>query len=83
MALEERIEALRADLRAAREFDGIRVRALRKLAGLSQKQLADIVGTGAFNIARWENGKANPTGEDATALEQVLAVIEEETKGES
>ena len=48
-ALEPQYEAIRAAI------------ASRKEAGLTQKQLAEKMGTAQANISRFENGNANPS----------------------
>lgn len=39
-----------------RYLDGAELRRLRALAGLSQKQLADLIGTSKGQVSHWENG---------------------------
>ena len=44
------------------EYEAIRAAiASRKSAGLTQKQLAEKMGTAQANISRFENGNANPS----------------------
>lgn len=62
-----------------RQFDGSRVRAVRRGKDLSQRDLADQVGVSAPTVARWELGQDFPTGEKlpaiAAALGQQLDVL--------
>lgn len=61
-ALEKRLADLRERLRAARRFDGGRVRGLRKLGGLSQKELAQMLGVSTATVSVWERGAGVPGG---------------------
>ncbi len=45
----------------------------RKARGLSQQELASMLGVGVATINRWENGKAEPTGTAAAVLKAVIA----------
>ncbi|MFF5488587.1 helix-turn-helix domain-containing protein [Streptomyces virginiae] len=62
-----------------RQFDGSRVRAVRRGRDLSQKQLGELVGVSGPAVARWENGQEFPKGEKlpgiAAALDQPLDVL--------
>ncbi|MEU6664060.1 helix-turn-helix transcriptional regulator [Streptomyces sp. NPDC046821] len=62
-----------------RQFDGRRVRAVRRGKDLGQKQLAEIVGVSAPSVARWETGEDFPRGEKlpsiAAALDQPLDAL--------
>ncbi|MFJ6783815.1 helix-turn-helix domain-containing protein [Streptomyces yangpuensis] len=62
-----------------RQFDGSRVRAVRRGRDLSQKQLGEMVGVSGPAVARWENGSEFPKGETlpalAAALGQALNVL--------
>ncbi|MFG3384218.1 helix-turn-helix domain-containing protein [Streptomyces sp. NPDC047999] len=62
-----------------RQFDGRRVRAVRRGKDLHQKELAEMVGVSAPSVARWESGQDFPKGEKlpaiAAALDQPLDVL--------
>ncbi|MFB7148056.1 MULTISPECIES: helix-turn-helix domain-containing protein [Streptomyces] len=62
-----------------RQFDGSRVRAVRRGKDLHQKELAEMVGVSAPTVARWESGQDFPKGEKlpaiAAALGQSLDVL--------
>jgi transcriptional regulator with XRE-family HTH domain len=62
-----------------RQFDGSRVRAVRRGKDLHQKELAEMVGVSAPTVARWESGQDFPKGEKlpaiAAALGQALDVL--------
>ena len=62
-----------------RQFDGSRVRAVRRGKDLHQKELAEMVGVSAPTVARWESGQDFPKGEKlpaiAAALGQPLDVL--------
>ncbi|MFG3000922.1 helix-turn-helix domain-containing protein [Streptomyces sp. NPDC048340] len=62
-----------------RQFDGSRVRAVRRGRDLSQKQLGEMVGVSGPAVAKWENGQEFPKGEKlpaiAAALGQALDVL--------
>ncbi len=64
-----------------RQFDGSRVRAVRRGKELSQKQLgaSESVGVSGPTVARWESGEEFPKGEKlpgiAAALDQELDVL--------
>jgi len=44
------------------------IRSLRKRLGLSQQQLATVVGVSMVSVGLWEQGKTRPTGPNRTAL---------------
>ncbi|MFJ8957453.1 helix-turn-helix domain-containing protein [Streptomyces sp. NPDC102381] len=62
-----------------RQFDGSRVRAVRRGKDLGQKELAAEVGVSGPTVARWEGGQDFPKGEKlpaiAAALGQALDVL--------
>ncbi len=62
-----------------RQFDGSRVRAVRRGRELSQKELGARVGVSGPTVARWESGEEFPKGEKlpgiASALGQDLDVL--------
>jgi transcriptional regulator with XRE-family HTH domain len=47
----------------ARQYDGVgsRLRAARRGAGLTQKQLGDALGVEAITVSRWERGVTSPS----------------------
>ncbi|MEK9518236.1 helix-turn-helix domain-containing protein [Streptomyces venezuelae] len=55
-----------------RQFDGSRVRAVRRGRDLSQQQLGDLVGVSGPAVARWENGQDFPKGEKLPAIAKAL-----------
>ncbi|MFE2639454.1 helix-turn-helix domain-containing protein [Streptomyces scopuliridis] len=62
-----------------RQFDGQRVKRVRRGKELSQKQLGERNGVSAPAVARWENGQDFPKGEKlpalAASLDQALDVL--------
>ena len=56
-----------AEVKAARFSPGL-IRSLRQRLGLSQGQLASVVGVSTVSIGLWEQGKTRPTGPNRTAL---------------
>ncbi|MDH2388559.1 helix-turn-helix transcriptional regulator [Streptomyces sp. HNM0663] len=62
-----------------RQFDGSRVRAVRRGKDLLQQELAEMVGVSAPTVARWESGQDFPKGEKlpliAAALGESLDVL--------
>lgn len=53
---------------------GERLRAAREKSGLSQRELAKMLGLGINQINRYENGVNDPTSEVLVALAQTLGV---------
>ena len=49
-----------------------RIRARRKDLGLSQKDVADRMGIPSYNIANWEQGRAEPSVENLQKLAKSL-----------
>ena len=54
-----------------REWDSTRVRALRDHMGLTQKEMADQLGTRQQTISEWETGMYQPRGASSTLLTMV------------
>ena len=54
------------------------LRKLRKSAGLSQKQLADLVGVSLLTLFRWKKCDRQPRAEEIKKIAQVLHVAEAE-----
>ena len=57
---------------------GVRLRRLRESRGLSQKQLADLVGADVVQISRYERGQVLPALETAAALALTLKASADE-----
>lgn len=55
-----------------RQFDGSRVRAVRRGKDLHQRELAKMVGVSAPTVARWESGQDFPKGEKLPAIAAAL-----------
>jgi transcriptional regulator with XRE-family HTH domain len=53
---------------------GANLRAARKSAGLTQRQLAERIGTDSFQVSRWERGANRPQDDTLTALAYALDV---------
>ena len=45
---------------------------VRRAAGLTQQELADVLGVARNTVVRWENGRRRPTGLPFAALSQWL-----------
>ena len=58
------------------DYFGSRLKALRKKAGLTQEELADVLGISYMTVRRWEAGKASPRVEDIPSIAQALGVPE-------
>jgi DNA-binding transcriptional regulator YiaG len=48
------------------------IKQFRKERGLSQQQLASMLGVGVATVSRWETGQANVTGTAAVVLQTVI-----------
>ncbi|MFJ4703035.1 helix-turn-helix domain-containing protein [Streptomyces sp. NPDC088768] len=55
-----------------RQFDGSRVRAVRRRLELKQKELGEKVGVSAASVTRWELGEDFPKGEKLPAIAAAL-----------
>ena len=55
---------------------GERLKKLRKKAGLSQEELANVLGLSYMTIRRWEAEKVSPRFEEIKALAKALAIPE-------
>jgi transcriptional regulator with XRE-family HTH domain len=53
---------------------GPRLRSLREAAGLTQQQLADLVGVKWESVSRWERGTREPSWGNVLALGKALGV---------
>jgi len=56
------------------EHFAARLKELREAAGLSQKELAKLMGLSQQAIALWENGQRDPSWPKAVALAEALGV---------
>ncbi len=61
------------DMESKPDIDPNDILSFRKARGLSQQELASMLGVGVATINRWENGKAEPTGTAASVLKAVIA----------
>lgn len=59
-----------------REWDSERIRALRHHLGLTQRELADRLGTRQQTISEWEIGLYQPRGASST----LLSIVAEQAK---
>lgn len=48
------------------------IRSLRKAAGMTQQQLADIIGVTQTMVARWETGRAKPSTKNVQRIKELL-----------
>lgn len=60
---------------------GERIQQLRKTAGLSQEQLADIVGVSRQAVSKWETDQSSPDIDNILALSKAFAVSTDELLG--
>ena len=60
------------------QWDNKRIQALRRHLGLTQRELADELGTRQQTISEWETGMYKPRGASAT----LLSIIAERAKFE-
>ena len=65
------------------ETFGNRLRALRKKAGLTQPELADLVGVHETTIRRWENNNDQPMPDSFSRLAKALGVSEADLLNDS
>lgn len=59
-----------------RKWDGQHIRALRRHLAVTQRQMADTMGTRQQTISEWEKGMYQPRGASAT----LLSIIAERAK---
>ncbi|MDO8568027.1 MAG: helix-turn-helix transcriptional regulator [Dehalococcoidales bacterium] len=59
-----------------REWDCQRVRALRRHLGLTQREMADKLGTRQQTISEWEKGMYKPRGTSTTLLSMIAEQAE-------
>ena len=60
---------------------GESIKKFRKAAGLTQKQLAEMIGAAEITIRQYENNKRNPSWRQMTAIAKALNVPFEELLG--
>lgn len=60
---------------------GERIQLLRKAAGLSQEQLAEIVGVSRQAVSKWETDQSSPDIENILALSKAFAISTDELLG--
>lgn len=68
------------DDRARRRYAN-RIRSWRTEAGLTQSQLADLVGTSASRLSAYENAKVAPTSVVLGCIEQILSIHPQSDSG--
>ncbi len=56
---------------------GREIRELRKKLGLTQEELARLLGVGFTTVNRWENEKVQPRGQALRMLEKLKELVEE------
>ncbi len=54
--------------------------ALRKQSGLTQREVAEALGTSQSNVSRWERGLTRPSAYSIHRLSRLFAVSEEEVR---
>jgi transcriptional regulator with XRE-family HTH domain len=80
-----KVVARRRKSRAASEgkaagFGASQIRSLRKKIGLSQKELADLVGVNRATVSMWEGGKFTPKEEKVKQLAALAGKSKEEAQ---
>jgi DNA-binding transcriptional regulator YiaG len=80
-----KVIARRRNIRAASEgegagFEARQIRSLRKKIGLSQKELADLVGVNRATVSMWEGGKFKPSEEKVKQLASLAGKNQEEAQ---
>ncbi|WP_180953444.1 helix-turn-helix domain-containing protein [Bacillus sp. T33-2] len=48
------------------------IRKYRKDSGLSQPDIAAIIGVSTYTVQRWEDGAVNPSGDNVTKLNELI-----------
>jgi transcriptional regulator with XRE-family HTH domain len=61
---------------------GARIAAARRAAGLTQQELAALIGSDTGTVSRWERGRRNPRKTTILAVASVLNVTASALRGE-
>lgn len=64
----------------AAAFGARQIRSLRKKVGISQKELATLVGVNRATVSMWEGGKFTPKGEKVKQLASLAGASKEDAK---
>jgi DNA-binding XRE family transcriptional regulator len=75
LILDAVADARRAWDEHARRRYAERIRSWRRQAGLTQRQLAELVGTSASRLSAYENARVAPTTDVLGRIEQVVATL--------
>jgi DNA-binding XRE family transcriptional regulator len=62
-------------------FDRKTLKSVRKRSGLTQKEMADLMGVGRLSVLRWENGDFRPNKFVMPTVISVVNTIEDELAG--
>lgn len=54
-----------------------RRRALRRISGLTQQELADAIGVDRTAVAHWENGRRSPNGKHLALYLEALGALQQ------
>lgn len=68
---------IRIGIKGGGEMDLMKLKQLREVKGLTQTDLAKLVGVTMNSIARWEQGSNAPSEENLVKLKEVLNIKEE------
>ena len=66
------LDQQKTDIAAEQILTGAQLRAVRRSRGLSQAQLADLIGIAQPNISNWESGKEEASQECMKKLADIL-----------
>lgn len=75
--LDGLLERAQAIATARRLPSPARRRAIRRRAGVNLRDVAEVLGTTAMSVSRWERGICEPSIEMAAAYREVLDALEE------
>jgi transcriptional regulator with XRE-family HTH domain len=79
MMMTEDLSTLRARARAQRDLpDPTRAKALRRAAGVSLRELADVVGVTVRTLCYWEAGQRRPSGRQLERYAEALRALASE-----
>ncbi|WP_318152996.1 helix-turn-helix domain-containing protein [Metabacillus arenae] len=53
------------------------IRKYRKESGLSQPDIAGLIGVSTYTVQRWEDGSVSPSGENLKKMSKLIDEIEE------